>query len=420
MNKRNIPTARKVAFLFSGQGAQHVDMGRRLYETQPTFRRALDECNELLRPYLEKPLLSVMHPDSATAGKNEKSKIHDTVYSHPANFALQYALYALWSSWGVKPDLLLGHSAGEYVAACAAGVFSLSDGLRLIAARGRLTGNLSTNGAMVAVHAGETEVLALLEPHEERMVSLAAINGPESVVLSGESRTLDAVLEKLHAQGIKTKMLEVSYASHSPLVDPILREFEDIARQITYSSPRIPIVSTLTGKMADERIMTADYWVEHLRKPVRFADGLQTLHTLGVNTYLEIGPHPILVSMGTLCLPQPDIRWLPSLRRGQSEWESMLECVGQLYIHGLDIDWHRFERDDAPARRRIALPTYPFERQRYWIEPERSSPLPSTTNSTSPATDPPAVANDDAMETIIRQQLQIMHQQLMLLQSDEV
>jgi acyl transferase domain-containing protein len=171
--------------------------------------------------------------------------------------------------------------------------------------------------------------------------------------------------------------------------------------------------------MADEKIATADYWVEHLRKPVRFSDGMQILDGMGVGTYLEMGPHPVLVTMGSLFLPGPDILWLSSLRRGQSEWESMLECLGQLYVHGLEINWQAFERDHAPARQRVALPSYPFERQRYWIEPDRSS-SPAKPASPAPQADAPPPVPSDALESIIQQQLAIMRQQLLLWQSSDV
>jgi malonyl CoA-acyl carrier protein transacylase/SAM-dependent methyltransferase len=382
MNKRNKAVPRTIAFLFTGQGAQYVEMGRRLYETQPTFRATLERCAEILRPLLGESLLSVLYPDRETGGQenkktgrqevwidpeskiqNLKSKIHETTYTQPALFALEYALAQLWVEWGVKPDAVLGHSVGEYVAACVAGVFSLEDGLRLIAARGRLMGALPAGGVMVAVQASEAAV--------------AAINGPENVVLSGERTAVAAVVGELQTQGIKATALEVSHAFHSPLMEPMLADFAAIARQVTFATPQIPLVSNLTGQQVGEEITSADYWVQQVRQPVRFADGMATLQALGINTYLEIGPKPVLLGMGRLCVQQSKIQnlkseilWLPSLRAGQADWDVLLESVGQLYLHGLTIDWQGFERDYAPARRRVALPTYPFERQRYWVEPQ--------------------------------------------------
>ena len=368
MSKQKRAARRRIAFLFTGQGAQSADMGRALYETQPGFRRTMDRCDEILRPFLEEPLLSVLYP---TDGEDpaSKSRIHDTRYTQPALFALEYALYELWLSWGVTGEAVMGHSVGEYVAACAAGVFGLEDGLRLIAARGRLMGALPAGGGMVAVLAGEAEVLAALTPQEQQAVSVAAENGPQSIVLSGDLQTLNSVVGKLQAQGKKTKALQVSHAFHSPLMEPMLSEFAGIAREIRYSLPRLPIVSNLTGAQIREDIATPDYWVQQVRQPVRFASGMQTLRTLGISAYLEAGPQPVLLGMGRLCLQQADILWLPSLRRGMPDWESMLDSLGQLYAHGWDVDWQGFERDYAPARRRVALPTYPFEQQRYFSEP---------------------------------------------------
>lgn len=349
----------KIAFLFTGQGSQYINMGRQLYETQPIFRQTIEQCNEILRPYLEHSLLEVLYPNQAS------SLLDRTAYTQPAIFAIEYALYQLWKSWGIEPDVVMGHSVGEYVAATVAGVFSLEDGLKLIAHRGRLMQQLPDGGEMVSLMACEEKVREVIAAYKGR-VALAAINGPESVVISGAREDIAAVCQQLEAQGVKTKRLQVSHAFHSPLMTPMLAEFETIANQVTYNQPQIPLVSNVTGELAGDRITTPQYWVNHIRQTVRFADSMQTLHQLGYQVFLEIGPKPILLGMGRQCLPDSESLWLPSLHEGIPEWQQLLSSLAQLYIQGVKVNWLGLEQDYP--RCKVALPTYPFQRQRYWIE----------------------------------------------------
>ena len=359
----------KLAFLFTGQGSQYVYMGWELYQTQPTFRSAIEKCDRLLKPYLEKPLLEVLYSnlgnrEQGIGNRGETSLLNQTAYTQPALFALEYALVQLWKSWGIQPNVVMGHSVGEYLAATVAGVFSLEDALKLIATRGRLMQQLPESGEMVSVLASESQVRLAIAPYSSE-VALAAINGPESIVISGAGVAISEICTNLELQGIKTKRLQVSHAFHSPLMEPMLAEFETVARQITYHQPQIPLISNITGKPADQSIATAQYWVNHVRQPVQFARSIETLKQQKYTIFLEIGPKPILLGMGLQCLPEQETLWLPSLREQKSESE-MLSSLGKLYVSGVKVNWLKFDQDYT--RCKVMLPTYPFQRQRYWLE----------------------------------------------------
>jgi acyl transferase domain-containing protein/acyl carrier protein len=357
--------APEVAFLFTGHGSQYVDMGRQLYETQPIFRQAFDQCDALFGAYLDVSLGRILFSADGADG----ALLNNMAYAQPALFALQIALAQLWLSWGVRPAFVAGHSLGEYAAAVIAGVFSLADGVKLVAARGRLMNSLPEAGEMVAVFADEATVTAAVAPFAKR-VSVAVINGPSNIVISGAKDEIAQVLESLKAQGIKSRKLAVAQASHSPLIDPMLAEFERIAGEITYSEPEIGLVSCLTGKLAEGReVCSAGYWRRHIRQPVRFADALNSLLAAGLGVFVEIGPNPTLISIAQRAVGDDAALWLPSLREKTDEWTQILDSVGRLYGAGVGIDWRGF--DQPYPRHKVALPTYPFQRERYWIKPSK-------------------------------------------------
>lgn len=355
-----------VVFMFPGQGSQYVNMGLNLYNREPVFQEVVDRCAEILKPLLGKDLREILYP---VASERETAAIflRQTCFTQPALFVIEYALAQLWQSWGVKPQAMIGHSIGEFVAACIAGVFTLEDALMLVATRGRLMWDLP-QGAMLSVRLPAKEV----KPRLSAELAIAAINGPSLCVVSGPTEAIAALQKQLESEEVVCRHLHTSHAFHSPMMDSIIAPFAEVVGKVKLSPPQIPFVSTVSADWITAQQATDPmYWATHLRQTVRFAEGVQTLWQQPERLLLEVGPR---ITTTTLARQQAkDIKQqiaIASLNdnaENEAEWTALLKAVGQLWLAGVSIDWSNFYQKET--RQRIPLPTYPFERQRFWIDP---------------------------------------------------
>lgn len=335
-------TPPKLAFLYTGQGAQYLGMGQYLYLHQPVFHDAMDQCAKLLKPH-DIDLIELLYPneldhDNDTQVEAASNAINQTGNTQPLMFALEYAITQLWQSWGITPNLVMGHSVGEYPAAVVAGMMSLKDGIALICQRAKLMQALPSGGVMAAVMASQTT----LAHFDMTGVDIAGLNGPKQTVISGEEAPVLALLEQLKQQGIRHRQLQVSHAFHSSLMDPMLEDYGKAADKLTFSAPNIPLVSNVTGKALSKKVVDGKYWQQHVRKPVNFIGGMQTLAEAGTDIFIEVGPQPVLTNMGMRCLEDAKAKtWLASLNQSTDGVTQMLTCLANLWQLGFEIDWQK-------------------------------------------------------------------------------
>jgi polyene macrolide polyketide synthase len=355
----------KTAVMFTGQGAQWAGMGAELYERYPRFAEALDAVCAEIDPKLERPLKELMF---AEKGSGEAELLDRTEYTQAALFAIEVALYRLFEAWGLRPDYLIGHSIGELVAAHVVGMLSLADACALVAARGCLMGTLPEGGGMLAISATEDEVAESLKDYEGRL-SLAAVNAPRAVVVSGELEALDQLEPVWKERGANTKRLRVSHAFHSLLMEPMLEDFRQVAEGLDFAEPRIEVVSNLTGGLAPAEMRDPGYWVRHVREPVRFADGVAELERLGVTRFVELGPDGVLAAMARLSVGEElgdHATFATAMSRKHAQVPTLVGCLAALHGAGAEFDWDAFF--EGSGARVVDLPPYAFQRERYWLD----------------------------------------------------
>jgi malonyl CoA-acyl carrier protein transacylase/thioesterase domain-containing protein len=364
------PGDRDMVFMFSGQGSQYVDMGLGLYEEEPSFRKPVDQCADVLRSHLSMDLRHILYPPRDQA-EHAAQMLQQTHITQPALFTIEYALAQLWLAWGLRPQALVGHSIGEYVAACLAGVFSLEQALQLVSARGRLMQSLPP-GSMLAVPLPKSQ----LEPFLGSDVCVAVVNGPALCVVSGETKAVDQLQARLSTNGVETRRLRTSHAFHSSLMEPILEPYRRLVAEAHPKAPQMPFLSNVTGTwITSEEATDPAYWARHLRQTVRFSACLRTLFREPHRILLEVGPGRTLATLARRHAGRPDeTEVLSSIRHPKEEILDMafiLGTIGRLWLVGTKLEWRQLH---APAqRRRVSLPTYPFKRTRYWISPAAQS-----------------------------------------------
>ncbi|MBI4852597.1 MAG: amino acid adenylation domain-containing protein [Acidobacteria bacterium] len=366
----------KIAFLFTGQGAQYAGMAKELYQNHSLFKAILDQCVSIIDPLIE---CSIKELIFAEANSTEAELLNQTEYTQPALFALEYALYQLWNSWGIKPAALLGHSIGELVAATVAGIFSLEDGIRLAVIRGQLMSAMMP-GSMVSVDVSEQQAQELIAKFDGKL-SIAGLNAPLQTVISGETAAIKELVEQLKKQAIKHKELVVSRAFHSQMMDKAALEFEKVVATIAKHNPNIFVVSNLTGKLEQELLTDSNYWAKQMREAVRFTDGLKALMESGITTFIELGPHPVLSGLGAQInsnTPTTNLNFYDSLKKNQSDSNTLSNAVTGLWLQGIELDWAQL----LPGKL-VEIPTYPFQRERYWMEVKPQPSISTSVNQVS-------------------------------------
>jgi myxalamid-type polyketide synthase MxaC len=358
-------SAPKVVFVFPGQGSQWVGMGRQLSKEEPVFRGALSACDEAIRNEAGFSIIEELDKPEDT------SRIHETVVAQPALFAIEVALSALLQSWGVVPSVVVGHSVGEIAAAHVAGMLDLVQAARLVSVRARVMQKATGHGKMVSVTLTEEDAQKAIAGFEDR-VGIAAVNDPSSVVLSGDTESVDTIVQRLSANGVQTRPLRVNYAFHSPQMEALLPEFMKNVGVLSAKPSTIPMLSTVTGKPLSDKRLDAAYWAQNIRQTVRFTDSIAAITSTGVHVFVEVGPHPVLaISMEQiLSASKVDGKVIPTLRREKAERKQMLGTVGALHVHGCSVDWKQFYPDGG---RVVELPTYPWQHKRYWLETSKQT-----------------------------------------------